>query len=246
MNENCGKITITNTIKALGDFFYRNCQCIIFGIFMVCLCIIVQIKFKIVPFFAYSVYADAINEILVNLSFSYIAAYIFYQLTSKFLLTIRNRKIRPVIQKRVEEIGRRSIYYVLLEFSRESPYSADYKHIDNTAKILESKLWTDEMPAMLRQFGVRISYLNYVRHQCDDLKERVSEVIKRYRDEMTVEQITALEEMTDLYIFRLVDLFCSLPNIKVDPGNNPFVEEYLKLHRKYLEVERLFGIDAKD
>jgi len=50
MNENCGKITITNTIKALGDFFYRNCQCILFGIFMVCLCIIVQIKFKIVPF----------------------------------------------------------------------------------------------------------------------------------------------------------------------------------------------------
>ena len=132
MNENCGKITITNTTKALGDFFYRYCQCILFGIFVVCLCIIVQIKFKIVPFLAYSVYADAINEILVNLSFSYIAAYIFYQLTSKFLLTIRNRKIRPVIQKRVEEIGRRSIYYVLLEFSRESPYSADYKHIDNT------------------------------------------------------------------------------------------------------------------
>ena len=68
MNENCGKITITNTTKALGDFFYRYCQCILFGIFVVCLCIIVQIKFKIVPFLAYSVYADAINEILVNLS----------------------------------------------------------------------------------------------------------------------------------------------------------------------------------
>ena len=105
MNENCGKITITNTIKALGDFFYRNCQCILFGIFMVCLCIIVQIKFKIVPFLAYSVYADAINEILVNLSFSYIAAYIFYQLTSKFLLTIRNREIRPVIQKGLRRLG---------------------------------------------------------------------------------------------------------------------------------------------
>ncbi len=76
MNENCGKITITNTIKALGDFFYRNCQCILFGIFMVCLCIIVQIKFKIVPFFAYSVYADAIKRpkverILPNTSLSF-------------------------------------------------------------------------------------------------------------------------------------------------------------------------------
>lgn len=232
--------------KSLGDYFYRYFQMILFGIFLVCLYIIVQVKFEITPFLLYSSYADAINEILVNLSFSYIAAYIFYQLTSRLLLTIRNRKIRPVIQKRVEEIGRRSIYYVLQVFSNGTPFSTDYKHIDNTAKVLESKLWTDEMPDMLRQFGIRITYLNYVRHQCDDLKERVSEVLKRYKDEMTVEQITALEEMTDLYIFRLVELFCSLPNIKVDPGHNPFVEEYLKLHRKYLEVERLFGIEAKE
>ena len=135
---------------------------------------------------------------------------------------------------------------MLLEFSRESPFSADYKHIDNTAKVLESKLWTDEMPAMQRQFGIRITYLGYVRHQCDDLKDRVFDVLKIYKDEMTVEQITALEEMKDLYIFRLVELLCSLPSIKIDQGHNPLVEEYLKLHQKYLEVERLFGIAAKD
>ena len=102
------------------------------------------------------------------------------------------------------------------------------------------------MPAMQRQFGIRITYLNYVRHQCDDLKDRVSDVLKIYKDEMTVEQITALEGVKDLYIFRLVELLCSLPNIKIDPGHNPLVEEYLKLHQKYLEVEKLFGIAAKD
>jgi len=237
---------MTELNRAVGDFFYRHSHLFLCGIFLICLYIIVQVKFEITPFFVYSVYADGINEILVNLSFSYIAAYIFYQLTSRLLLKIRNRKIRPVIQKRVEEIGRRSIYYVLLEFSRESHFSADYKHIDNTAKVLESKLWTDEMPAMQRQFGIRITYLNYVRHQCDDLKDRVSDVLKIYKDEMTVEQITALEGMKDLYIFRLVELLCSLPSIKIDPGHNPLVEEYLKLHQKYLEVERLFGIAAKD
>ncbi len=151
------KMAFLNVNRTIGDFFYRYCQMILFGIFMVCIYIIVQVKFEIVPFLAYSVYADAINEILVNLSFSYIAAYIFYQLTSRLLLTIRNRKIRPIIQKRVEEIGRRSIYYVLLEFSRETTISADYKHIDNTAEVLELKLWTDEMPTVQKQFGVRIT-----------------------------------------------------------------------------------------
>ena len=64
--------------------------------------------------------------------------------------------------------------------------------------------------------------------------------------EMTEEQITALEEMTGLYIFRLIDLSCSVPSVRIDPGVNPVVEEYCKLHQKYLEVERLFGIEAKD
>jgi hypothetical protein len=72
-------------------------------------------------------------------------------------------------------------------------HSCTFTPLDNTAKVLESKLWTDEMPAMQRQFGIRITYLNYVRHQCDDLKDRVSDVLKIYKDEMTVEQITALE-----------------------------------------------------
>ena len=60
--------------------------------------------------------------------------------------------------------------------------------------MLSSKIWTDEMPTIHRQFGIRINYLNYVRHQCDDLKERVAVVLDRYKDEMTEEQITALEE----------------------------------------------------
>lgn len=71
-------------------------------------------------------------------------------------------------------------------------------------------------------------------------------VLDRYKDEMTEEQITALEEMTGSYFFRLVELFCSLPKVQIDPGVNPMVEEYCKLHQKYLEVERLFGIEAKD
>ena len=83
---------MTQLNRAVGDFFYRHSHLFLCGIFGVCLYIIVQVKFEITPFFVYSVYADGVNEILVNLSFSYIAAYIFYQLTSRLLLKIRNRK----------------------------------------------------------------------------------------------------------------------------------------------------------
>ena len=51
--------------------------------------------------------------------------------------------------------------------------------------MLASKVWTDEMPTVHRQFGIRINYLNYVRHQCDDLKERVAVVLDRYKEEIS-------------------------------------------------------------
>lgn len=228
----------------LGDFFYRYCQWILLGVLLASVTTIVAIKLNYV--IGTSDYAEIINDMLVNLSYSYIAAYLFNLMTSRLPVVMRNRKLMPVIQSRVEEIGRRSIYYVLLEFSRDSKLNADYKHIDGTMDVLASKMWTDEMPTVYRQFGIRINYLNYVRHQCDDLKERVAVILDRYKEEMTEEQITALEEMTGLYIFRLVELFCSLPKVQIDPGVNPMVEEFYKLHQKYLEVERLFGIEAKE
>lgn len=231
-------------LQMIGDYFYRYCQWILLGVFLASVITIVAIKLNFV--IGMSDYAEIINDMLVNLSYSYIAAYLFYLMTNRLPVVMRKRKIMPVIQNRVEEIGRRSIYYVLLEFSRDSELNADYKHIDGTMDVLASKIWTDEMPAVQRQFGYRIDYLHYVRLQCDDLKERVAVLLNRYKEEMTEEQITALEEMTSLYIFRLVDLFCNLPKIQIDPGVNPMVEEFYKLHQKYLEVERLFGIEAKD
>ena len=231
-------------LQMIGDFFYRYCQWILLGVFLASLITIVAIKLNFV--IGMSDYAEIINDMLVNLSYSYIAAYLFYLMTNRLPVVVRKRKIMPVIQNRVEEIGRRSIYNVLLEFSRDSELNADYKHIDGTMDVLASKIWTDDMPAVQRQFGYRIDYLHYVRLQCDDLKERVAVLLNRYKEEMTEEQITALEEMNGLYIFRLVALFCNLPKIQIDSGVNPMVEEFCKLHQKYLEVERLFGIEAKD
>ncbi len=186
------------------------------------------------------------NDVYLNLSYSYIAALIFYGLTTRLTAYRRKKKLMPVIQKRVEQIGRQGIYYILLEFARDSGYGADYKSSENTAKVLESKYWLDNMPFFQKAYRANMTYLDLVSVEGKKIKERVSDLIDKYKDEMTTEQITLLEEIPDMYLFRLVDLFCNIPNKDVDKGNNPFVEEFCKLHDKYLEVERAFGIDKKD
>lgn len=96
-------------IQIIGDYFYRYCQRILLGVFLVCAFTIVIIKLNF--YIGTSDYADIINDMLVNLSYSYIAAYLFYLMKSRLPVVIRKRKLMPVIQNRVEEIGRRSICY---------------------------------------------------------------------------------------------------------------------------------------
>ena len=74
-------------------------------VFLVCVFTIVVIKLNC--YIGTSDYADIINDMLVNLSYSYIAAYLFYQMTGRLPVVMRKRKLMPVIQNRVEEIGRR-------------------------------------------------------------------------------------------------------------------------------------------
>lgn len=96
-------------MQIIDDYFYRYCQRILFGVFLACLLTIVVIKLDF--FIGTSDYAEIINDMLVNLSYSYIAAYLFYLMTSRLPVVMRKRKLMPVIQNRVEEIGRRMCWH---------------------------------------------------------------------------------------------------------------------------------------
>ena len=222
---------------------------VLFGIFLLALWAILAIQFKFIPTISVGWEANTamnLNELFLNLSYSYIAALIFYGLTTRLAAYRRKKKLEPVIQKRVEQIGRLGIYYILLEFSRESGYGADYKSSENTAKVLESKNWLDYMPFFQMAYKTDMTYLELVGVEGKKIKERVSDLIDKYKDEMRTDQINLLEEIPDMYLFRLVDLFNSIPNKVIEKDNNPFVEEFCKLHEKYLEVEKAFGIEKKD
>ena len=220
---------------------------ILVAVLILALWAILAIQMKVIPTINIGWEAEtakSVNDVFLNLSYSYIAALIFYGLTTRLTAYRRKKKLLPVIQKRVEQIGRLGIYYILLKFSRGSGYGADYKSSENTAKVLESKNWLDYMPFFQKAYRVNMTYLELVSVEGKKIKERVSDLIDKYKDEMTTEQITLLKDIPNMYLFRLVDLFCAIPNNTIDKGNNPFIEEFCKLHDKYLEVERAFGISV--
>lgn len=222
---------------------------ILIGVFILAFWAILAIQLKVVPTINVGWEAEttkSVNDVLLNLSYSYIAALVFYELTTRLTAYRRKKKLLPVMQKRVEQIGRSGIYYILLEFARKSGFKADYKSSYNTAKILESKQLFEEMPFFYEAYGVKKTYLAHVMDEGLKIKEMVSNLLVKYKDEMTVEQILLLEDIPDMYIFRLVDIFCSCLPAKDDKGSKAvFIEEFCKLHDKYLEVAKVFGIEEK-
>lgn len=72
---------IRNAMKRLGQWLFKYSDYYVMAIALICLYAIFQIKFDFAFWFGCSKKAEAWNEIITNLSYSYLAGFIFYLLT---------------------------------------------------------------------------------------------------------------------------------------------------------------------
>ena len=112
---------------------------IVFGICALCLYAVIQIRLGCLWYIGSIEKADAVNSILEGLSYSYIAAYLFYLLTVFLPSKRRRKKLLPMIRERVHDIGVRHIHSILLEFDRGTHWGTEYNNIQHTEEILRSK-----------------------------------------------------------------------------------------------------------
>ena len=97
---------------------------------------------------------DNLNQLFINLTYSFLAGYVFYLLTIYFPQRKEKKRIQPVIRQKVLTI-RKAISDILLEFSRDTDIKKDFLETDNAKIILMSKNWTDTIPMFqyLQYFG---------------------------------------------------------------------------------------------
>ena len=186
--------------------------------------------------------AEAINSIIEGLSYSYIAAYLFYILTTFLPAHRRKQMLNPIIRGKVQKIGTKNIHNILLEFGRGKKLGSGYRDTEHTVKILKSKNWDAIVPILKKYNGVSISYLHYVNLNCKEMKERVADVVIRYKEVLTEEELVALEDFTEMPFFNLVESLSSFPNMRVNDSVSSLIDDFVKLQKKYLEVEKVFGI----
>ena len=181
---------------------------------------------------------DKINTVYVNLSYSFIAGYIFYILTIYIPHSINYKKIQPVLIQKVQ-IMKSSFRNILLEFSRGVNVD-DYMEVESARQVLLSKNWTSYIPMFQQLYNTNMSYIEHVNIEGKNIKQQVLDFIQTYKQFLTTEQICALEELSSMHIFRIASQFSQM-NINLQPGINSLIDEFILALEKVYEIEKLFS-----
>lgn len=185
---------------------------------------------------------DNLNQLFINLTYSFLAGYVFYLLTIYFPQRKEKKRIQPVIQQKVLNI-RKAISDILLEFSRDTDIHKDLLEIDNAKKVLMSKNWTNKMPMFQYLYKAQISYLAYIGEVGKKIQKDIVDLIQSYQRYMTTEQVCLLEELSSMQIFALANQFKQM-NISLEDknGKESIVGFFIDAIRKMHEIEDGFSI----
>lgn len=217
---------------------------IVLGVCVLCLYAVIQIRLGCFWYFGSIENAEAVNSIIEGLSYSYIAAYLFYLLTVFLPTRRRRKKIAPVIKERVHEIGIRNIHSILLEFGRDTQLGSDYREVQHTEEILRSKNWDSEVPMIKRFDGYSITHFRYAVAQCKAIQDKIADIIIRYAEVLTEDEITALERFSKNRFITLSQQLSSHPTMQVDSGKDFLIDAFVKMQNEFLDIESLFGIES--
>ena len=208
---------------------------------------ILSIQFSVVPRICVVWNYETVrsfNSMYLTLAYSYIAAYFFYLLTNRFPIIERQTKLSPIIKRNIKDVGR-DIRNILLEFARDTEFNYNYDTPDAGA-ILMSKEWLSNIPKFQTYHHVSITYLAFINAEGNAIKEKIESIIGKYKDELTVDQLVALEKIKDSMFFRRTKFLCSLDLGSIGPGGyRDLVALFCEMQKQYLEIVSKFDIDIE-
>lgn len=183
----------------------------------------------------------ATNEFLITLSYSYIAALVFYLVTNVLSAKQRRDKLEPIIKRKVYDIGR-CIHDILLEFHRGTVYGHDVHNTADTEALLKSKDWFSVVQFILENHKIEVTYFEYMRCCGQNIKSQISDLITKYHSEMTAPQLVELENLSKASFFHTIDFVSTLPAIKeIDKAS--LIDDFIALQNQYMKVEKEFDAD---
>lgn len=210
---------------------------------VLCVWAIASIQLKCIPLIERDMpieRAEGYNEVFINLSYSFLAGWFFYLLTTKLKYWNSKRKLKPMMRQKMHKIVQ-SIDDAILEFSRNenTPTKTNREDVET---ILNSKSWTDTIPMFEQLYGYKGRYIDYISSTGKHVRTMVMELIDIYKEYMTEEQINRLEALVEMRIFSLANNFSPMQKINLDDPNGKkcLVNDFCDMYEELKSIEKTF------
>lgn len=179
-------------MKSIEQWLLKYSDYFVMAIALICLYAIFQIKFNFAFWMGYSEKADAWNEIITNLSYSYLAGFIFYLLTVTLPHKKMKGKVKVALDSKLNMI--RSNYKACVE-SVYHPLKAMSLDITKDEAIANFKEVSFYQKCKMGYFQDKdISVVDYIRLKHQENVIRAAELLE-YKPWLSSETVAQIEEI---------------------------------------------------
>lgn len=179
-------------MKSIGQWLLKYSDYYVMAIALICLYAIFQIKFNFAFWMGYSEKADAWNEIITNLSYSYLAGFIFYLLTVTLPHKKMKGKVKVALDSKLNMI--RSNYKACVE-SVYHPLKAMSLDITKDEAVADFKAVSFYQKCKMGYFQDKdISVVDYIRLKHQENVIRAAELLE-YKPWLSSETVAQIEEI---------------------------------------------------
>jgi hypothetical protein len=189
---------------------------------LICLYIILCVGLGWFWTIGYSDNSENINQVLINLSYSYIAGLIFYFLISFLPYRLKIEKLKPAITFKIDSL------YKQIKACAQSFDTKENTDIIEKTTLDELKIVLDKNGMYDNSFQARevgyimnnFQFLNSTRNNAFDIIDS----LLGYKEFMKMEQVVEIEKIRDSDFFRLVKTYEDTPIAKHYYSSSEFKE----------------------
>lgn len=169
--------------------------------------------------------ADRINQVLLNLSYSYIAGWIFYLLVTYFPEMQRKITLRLALQLKIEDL-RQQINACIQTFAKDE----DWHLVDTITKeqlirlITNANMYANSYYASI--VGFQQNHLQFLHATRSNVFELIEQILF-YKEYLSAEQLLLLEKIQDSTYFHLTKVYENTPTANIFYSSDEFKNEMI-------------------
>lgn len=184
----------------MKEFFFRISDYLVCIIALVCLYAIFQIKFDFAFWIGYCERTDECNEIILNLSYSYLAGFIFFLLTVTLPHVKMRAKVKKALEGKVNQIA--TNYWTCIESVVPFPKGLTRNQTKEDVVMMFKEASSLQL-CRFSSVGINISVAEYIKARHKENKALATELLE-YKSWLSSDTIAQIEKIRNANLMSVV------------------------------------------